>query len=67
MAEQGKDISWLDLVREYFPQATDAEADMLLWEHTGYPDFWQGDPVECCRRQLAELRDSVAANGQGDG
>ena len=29
--------TWLDLVREYFPDATDEEGDYILWEHTAFP------------------------------
>lgn len=30
-------MTWLDLVRKYFPDATDEEADYILWEHTAFP------------------------------
>lgn len=29
--------TWLDLVHEYFPDATDEYADFLLWERTAFP------------------------------
>ena len=30
-------MTWLDLVRKYFPDATDQEADYILWEQTAFP------------------------------
>ncbi len=29
-----------DIVREFFPDATDDDAGYILWNHTGYPCFW---------------------------
>ena len=26
----------------------------IMWEKTGYPCFWIGDPLECFERQLRE-------------
>ena len=54
--------SWIDLVREYFPNISDEGADALLWEYTGFPCFWNipedGEtPEECCRKQLAALKE----------
>jgi hypothetical protein len=54
-------MTWRDLVREYFPDATDKLADWILWEKTGFPGFWNipadGDtPEACCRKQLAALK-----------
>jgi hypothetical protein len=47
------------VVREYFPKATDEQVEYILWEHTGFPAFWDledGQTVEeCLRKQLAEL------------
>lgn len=52
----------LDVVREYFPTATDDQALNILWEYTGYPGFWNipedgATPEECMRKQLAAERD----------
>ena len=44
--------TWLDLVREYFPTATDEQADQILWEHTGFPM----DRIEAIREQLEAHR-----------
>lgn len=54
--------TWGDLVREVFPDASNADADFLLWEHTGFPGFWRtDDPVAECRAQLEQFRDHGAA------
>jgi len=36
---------WIELVREEaakagYPLITDADAEYILWNHTGYPAFW---------------------------
>lgn len=49
--------TFLDLVREYFPDATEQEVLDILWNYTGYPGFWDGDPETCCRAQLQYLKD----------
>lgn len=48
-----------DIVREYFPGISDQKADAILWEFTGWPCFWNGDPEECMRKQLQESADEV--------
>lgn len=48
-------VNFLNLVREYFPEVTDEEALGILWNYTGYPEFWDGDPVKVCREELAHL------------
>lgn len=30
-------MTWWDLVRKYFPEATDEECEYILWEKTAYP------------------------------
>lgn len=67
--DKGK--TWSDLVREYFPNASYDEVETILWEHTGFPAFWSTPadgltPVECCRKQLQELKDSLAAKTGAD-
>lgn len=57
-------MRWIDLVREYFPDATDAEADSILWGKTGFPEFWNipedgNTPEECCRKQLQALKEEL--------
>ena len=58
----GKTVA--DVVREYFPEATDDEVDFILWEETGFPAFWNigvdgNTPEECLRKQLQEFKDSL--------
>ena len=48
-----------DIVREYFPDATDQFVDYVLWERTGWPSFWQGNPVECLRGQVLDFREAL--------
>jgi len=57
---QGKQWSKspLEIVRDYFPEADDGFAECVLWERTGWPAFWSGDPEECLRRQLQEFKDA---------
>jgi len=57
-------MEWIDLVKQYFPDATDEQADYILWD-TGFPVFWRipedgRTPCECCRKQLQELKDSLS-------
>ena len=57
-------MSWVDLVREYFPSITDEEANDILWEKTGFPCFWHigvdgNTPEACCRKHLQEFKDSI--------
>lgn len=55
--------TWFDVVREVFPGATDDECDGLLWEHTGFPSFWKGEPIHCALEQLREFKVRVDAIG----
>ncbi len=54
-------MSWLELVRHYFPKISDEKADYILWEYTGFPIFWNLTkeypfPLARCRKQLRELK-----------
>lgn len=46
-----------EIVKEYFPGISDEEALSILWNHTGFPGFWAGDPETCLRDQLAQLKE----------
>jgi hypothetical protein len=49
-----------DVAREYFPDASDEELEHIIWEHTGYPEFWPDGsktPEENFRMQLQEFKD----------
>lgn len=52
-------INIREVVREYFPDATDDFIEYIVWEKTGYPAFWNiprdgATPEECFRKQLAD-------------
>ena len=53
-------FSPLEVAREYFPNYTDEQLSDIIWNHTGYPDFWLigedgATPEECFRTQLKEF------------
>lgn len=50
----------LDIVRDYFPDADNVEADWRLWNQTGFPSFWNYEPERCLRDQL---RDAMLVEG----
>ena len=61
---EGLKMTYSELVREYFPDATDEEVELILWGKTGYPEFWNigvdGDtPEECLRKQLQDFKNKV--------
>ncbi len=45
-------MTWIDLVRKYFPDATDEYADFILWEFTAFPFA----PAEHIEMQIAKFR-----------
>ncbi len=48
-------MTWLELVKKYFPNASDKEADFILWEKTCFP-ICSAETVE---KQLKELSEEV--------
>ena len=57
-------MTFNEIIKEYFPDATKDEAEAILWEHTGFPIFWNipedgKTPEECFRTQLAKLRRTI--------
>src|SRR5688500_15002370 len=60
--------TFLDIARtvghQYGYALSDDEAAVLLWEHTGYPSFWEGDPAKCCEAQLVSYFDALGAPGE---
>ncbi|MBV6343649.1 hypothetical protein [Candidatus Magnetobacterium casense] len=48
---------------EILPYANDEELDYIIWEHTGYPMFWDSSdgstPEECFRKQLEDFKRSM--------
>ena len=56
-----KGLSWTELVQgvalEFGVKLSNADADYVLYEETGFPDFWNipedgKDPAECAQTQL---------------
>jgi len=51
-------MTYLELVRsvasEHGQSVSNDEAYYILWEHTGFPSFWESDPELDCRRQVHE-------------
>ena len=45
---------YIDLVKEYFPDASDDEADYILWEFTTFPMVQGEDEL---RKQLQKFRE----------
>lgn len=49
-------MTWLHMARriasEFGLALNDRDADYLLWEETGFPEFFIGDPVATCANQL---------------
>lgn len=48
-----------EIAREYFPEASDLELEGIVWERTGFPCFFEGEPELSLRRQLAAFRSIV--------
>ena len=50
--------TFIDLVKRIAADCghtiSDDEGGYILWNHTGFPDFFDGDPEECCTRQLRD-------------
>lgn len=55
--EQNKPESFLDIAREYFPDATAGQLEYILWEYTGFPNFFEGDVETALRKQLQYHKD----------
>ena len=51
----------IELVKEYFPEATDDEADSILWSRTGFPSFFRedGSVEDNLRKQLSKYKTLV--------
>jgi len=60
-----KPITVGDIVREYFPDASDGDIESIVWAETGFPCFWNipedgNTPEECFRKQLGEFKSEVS-------
>lgn len=51
----------LAIAREYLPEATEEHISHVLWNYTGFPAFWAGDPETCLREQLQHYVDCMKA------
>lgn len=54
---------WIEIAREELPGLADDDLEYVIWEFTGYPDFWNipkdgNTPEECFRKQLREFSDT---------
>ena len=52
-----------EIVKEYFPDASDEFVEFVIWEKTGYPTFWNipedGETAEeCFRKQLLRFKNT---------
>ncbi len=52
-------MNGLEITREYFPKLTEDGLGYILWNRTGWPSFFAGDPEACLRGQLAEYREAL--------
>jgi len=57
-------MTYAEVVREYFPDASDEGVNFILWEWTGFPGFWNiprdGETIEAClRKQLRDFQKEV--------
>jgi hypothetical protein len=55
----------LKIVREFFPDLPDDPAGYVLWNETGFPEFWfipeDGEtPEECLRTELRRYKERNA-------
>ncbi len=55
----------MQIAREIFPEVKRGKKGnhylgYIIWNFTGYPQFWDGDPETCFRRQLQEYHDDPA-------
>ena len=61
------EMTGIELVKEYFPDADDVTADAILWARTGFPVFFHGDAEIYFRKQLEEaLEDMLRVTAKGE-
>lgn len=51
-----------DVARQYFPNVNIHILHDIIWEYTGFPSFWSGDPETCFRKQLKEAKTILNSN-----
>ena len=59
MTKKLNGVTFGQMVRRYFPDAINDDIEFILWEKTGYPVFWNGDPIRCLAQQLRRLREKI--------
>lgn len=47
------------ILDDYLPGESREFQEAVLWECTGWPAFWRGDPEDCLRMQLAVVADAL--------
>lgn len=56
--------TYSDIVRqvaaEFGASPDNDEVAWILWENTGFPEFWSGDPAESCRDQVRSFYENAA-------
>ncbi len=50
----------LDLAKEIFSDSSKEELNLIIWNMTGYPSFFKGDPIIEFERQLKEAKALIA-------
>lgn len=45
-------MTWIDLVKKHIPNATDRQADYILWEETAFPLVG----IETVEKQIQEFK-----------
>lgn len=67
-------MTWLEAVKDEAAKhgrvLDDDGAEYILWEHTGFPGFWQigvdgATPEECLRKQVRRALGVETASGAG--
>ena len=57
--------AWIEVAREYFPDASEEELEHIIWDFTGFPFYWPDNgktAEENFRAQLQEYKDRKVAD-----
>ena len=61
-------VEALEVARAIFPQYDDELLQRLIWEETGFPDFFMGNPRDELHKQLLAASSQIAYDaGQNTG
>jgi len=47
----------IQIAKEILGDLSDDILEFIIWEYTGYPSFFDGNPEECFRAQLREFKE----------